>query len=727
MGGFVGALIVIPIVLSCGTVSYQSIGHQYAAAGIAAAFVSAIVCAVIAGLFGGSILHVNSPKTSHAAILSGLIAVIATHHSFTDIYPPDRAPAALMTICFLTILVSGGVQLALGTARLGSVVKFLPYPVLAGFINGFALQIMIGQAHVVFGLDTNAQLRDWLFGHGRILPGALALAAFSAALMLATERWVKIVPSALIGLIGGTSAFLIASRSTDAATFGPLIGELPQGIALAPRFGDIIEFVQSLTFSRHVFPILATGVTLAMVSSIQSLLSVAASERLLGSRHDGNRELMVQGAGNILAALFGGAPSGGSPNVTQTVFANGGRTRIANLTHAVALIALAAGLSQVIAKIPMSVMAAVVITSTASSMDKWTHQLIRGVGSSSAVSRRDYAVDLGIVVLVTALLLSAGALAALGAGMAVTFLIFLSRTNAKMVRRVLRGDSMRSRTSRTRVGTEVLDQHGHRIVVIELEGPMFFGSVEAVSKRLDAEAASADWIVLDCKRVADIDTSGAMAIKRSDEILRKQHKRLFLSYLPQGGKRRAFLNSMGVGRLESEGRIFPDTDSALAQAEDELLRRHGCRVAAEEGISLAPFDAFAGLSELDLAWFSQNLTRRTFSADEVIVRHGDRERSALLLVSGRVAVRTEVHGRDLRLFSYSAGMIFGEMALLTEDPSSVSVIAETHVVAFELSARSFDILLSDRPALAAIILRNLACNLVRRVRLKDTMICQLET
>ena len=153
LGGSVGALVTVPIILSCVVVSYQNIGPSFVTAGISAAFVAAVIPAIVSGLFAGSPLHINTPKTTHAAILSGMMATIATHHSFSDIYAGDTASAALMTICFLTLIVSGITQVLLGASRMGSLVKFIPYPVLAGFINGFALQIILTQIPKLFGLD----------------------------------------------------------------------------------------------------------------------------------------------------------------------------------------------------------------------------------------------------------------------------------------------------------------------------------------------------------------------------------------------------------------------------------------------------------------------------------------------------------------------------------------------------------------------------------------------
>ena len=398
IGGSVGALIAVPIILSCGVVSYQSIGPAFVTAGISAAFVAAVAAAVVSGLFGGAPLHVSSPKTTHAAILSGLIANVAIHHSFSDIYGGERAPAALMTIGFLTLLISGLTQVLLGASRMGALVKFVPYPVLAGFINGFAIQIILAQAPKLIGLDHGNQLLGALSGSIPVNWWSLGFAVLSGGLVLLTGRISKLVPAAIVGLLGGTMAQLIAAKYVAPANLGPVIGTLPAGIPFVLRVDDMLQFVSTKAFSRHAFLIITTGVTLAFVSSIQSLLSISASERLFGIRPSSNRELIVQGAGNLLSALFGGAPSGGSPNVTQTVFANGGRTGVANLAFAATLLGLSYGLSQVIALIPLSVMAGVVVVATAGAMDKWTQQLLVRIGTREEPSgRQDLVTEIVVV------------------------------------------------------------------------------------------------------------------------------------------------------------------------------------------------------------------------------------------------------------------------------------------------------------------------------------------
>lgn len=727
IGGSVGALIAIPIVLSCGIVSYHSLGPAFVTAGISAAFVATVMVALVSGLFGGAPLHLNSPKTTHAAILSGLIANVAIHHSFTDVYSPERAPAALMTVCFLTLLVSGLTQVFLGASRMGALVKFVPYPVLAGFINGFAIQIVLTQAPKLLGLEHESQFFKALLGAIPINWWALGFAVFAGALVLLSERVSKLIPAAIVGLVGGTLAQLLIATKVAGADLGPVIGSLPAGIPFVLHGSDILEFVSTTAFSRHTFQILATGVTLAFVSSIQSLLSISASERLFGVRHNSNRELVIQGAGNMLSALFGGTPSGGSPNVTQTVFANGGRTGAANLAYAATLIGLSYGLSQLIALIPLSVMAGVVVVTTAGAMDKWTQQLLVKIGSSGeASSHRDLAMNLVVVILVAALVVLAGALAALGVGMAAVFMVFLYRSNAQVIRHVHHADHLRSRTERPQAGIAALVEHGRRIAVIELDGPIFFGSAETVARRVEEELSVSDWIVLDLKRVGHFDSSGVMMLKRLDDAALKAHKQLFLSYLPEGGNRRRFLRAIGLTRPEQEGRIFDDTDAALSRAEDELLCQLDCFQDVGDVLPLAKFGACRGMTGDEVMLLANLLQPLQRAGGEVIVREGEANRSLFFLVQGRVSVLSQTKERVLRLANYRAGVAFGEMALLSELPRSANVVAESPVLLLELSTEAFERLNSSQPILGAKLMRNLAIELSFRLRNLNEMVRELE-
>ena len=723
-GGFVGALIVIPIILSCGVVSYQNIGPAYVTAGISAAFVAAVLTAILSGLFGGTPLHINSPKTSHAAILAGLVASVAASHSFAASYSGASAAVALMTVVFITLAISGITQTLLGVSRMGSLVKFIPYPVLAGFINGFALQIILNQVPKTLGLDRQQQLVGALTGAVHVNLWPLTFAVGTGVLMVAMKKRSNRVPPALIALAGGTVLQLLASKVLPSANLGPIIGTLPTGIPFALHLNDMLRFASSNVFARECFPILITGITLAFVSSIQSLLSISATEELFGARHNSNRELTIQGLGNLLSALFGGTPSGGLPNLTQAVYAAGGRTGLANIAYAAALLGLSFGLSHIVGLIPLSVMAGVVIVTTATSMDKWTRQLFLGIGSSNTpASRRDVAMNLTVVVMVTLLVVFASAMVALGVGLAGVFAAFLYRSNTRMVRRVLYGTHFHSRTERPHVSQEALVAHGHEIVVVELDGPIFFGSAETVARFVEGMLPKVRWMILDLKRVSHLDSSGTMMLKRLDEQARTAGKQLFLAHLPVGGNRWRFIRDMGFTRPEVEGRIFDNTDAALTKAEDELLKIVSCVPEITEEVPFRNFEAVKGLGMAEVRQLEALLVRKTYRANEILVRHGAFCQSLLFIAQGRVSVVSETSEKKVRTASYRPGMTIGELTLFAENGCSADVVADTPVVVLELPPQALTTLERDFPGLETRLMRGLAVELSYRLRdLFDTVV-----
>lgn len=717
-GGAMGALVTIPIILSCGVVSYQSIGPSFVAAGIAAAFVSAIVAALVAGALGGPPLHINTPKTSHAAILSSLIAVVATHHSFSDHFSGDAAAQALIVTCLITLFISGLFQAALGVLRLGALVKFVPYPVLAGIINGFALQIIIGQIPNALGIDRLSQLAAWFSGSVPISWWPFAFTFLAGAFVTLGGRISKTIPPALTGLVVGALAYAAASHYVDPRSLGPVIGPLPAGIAVDLRMGDMLDFMSSLAFARHLFPIVATGATLALISSIQSLLSVSASDELFETRHDSNKELMVQGGANMMAALLGGAPTGGSPNATRTVHANGGRQRFANIALALALAATSFGLGDLIAHIPLSVMAGVVIASTAGTMDRWTQQLLLKVGTSSAASRRhDALLNLAVVLLVTELVILYGALAALGVGMTVVLFIFLYRSNSTVVSRVLHADQITSCTERPLGEVRAIAERSDQIAVLELAGPLFFGTTETVFQRVEREAAGARWIILSFKRCPVIDTSGAILLKQLAVLMRKTGKQLLLSDLPRGGQRREYLQSVGADQFERDGAVFDDLDSALSFAENELLGQAGLKAISDSEKSLTQFEILASLSKQEISTLDSMLERLQFSAGDCILREGDSDHGLYFLSSGKVSLYTGASGQPVRLVSYSAGVdaLFGEMSIPAQEMRSAEVRADTDVKVLRLTADGFQALCRSHPAMAIRLMQGMSSELSSRL------------
>jgi SulP family sulfate permease len=720
-GALAGALTVVPIILSCGAVLYESMGSAWVTAGISAAFVAAVLAAIVAALFGGAPLHLNSPKTTHAAILSGLIASVATDPSFGA--GNGSGGAALLLVASTALLVSGIVQTILGASRLGSLVKFVPYPVLAGFINGFAIQIILNQLPRALDIDGPQELLRAFNGTVPVNWWALGFAFLSGGFAILAKKRSGPVPAALIGLFAGTALQMLCLRLVPHEDLGATIGALPPGIPLSLRIADILNFVSSAGFRNHAAVIVATGITIALVSSIQSLLSISSTEHLFGARHNSNRELVVQGAANIASALFGGAPSGGSPNITRIVHASGGRTAFANFAYACILLALSYGLNRIVGLIPLSVMAGVVIVTSAEAMDKWTHQLLIGVGYGGHSSTRwEIYLNLTLVLVVTALVVFVSVLVALGVGFAAALIAFIYRSNAQMIRRIQHATQLRSRTKRSRAALDALGQHGRRIAIVELDGPLFFGSAERVERVVGDELSASDWVLLDLKRISHFDSSGVLMLKRLDELLLRSGRRLFLAPLLAGGRRRKFLAEWGLTKPETDSRVFESTDAALSQAEDELLDKLATQESDEE-IDLAAFPVTQDMNDAERALLLSLATRRSYAAGDVVIGREAPHGGLVLLTRGRLSVLWEKDGKALRTASYRAGMALGEIPLMLERQRLLKLVADTPTVLLELSQEALEHLRATMPGLDAKLMRSLSieigyrlCDLLEMVR-----------
>jgi SulP family sulfate permease len=712
-GALAGALTVVPIILSCGAVLYESMGPAWVTAGISAAFVAAVLAAIVTALLGGTPLHINSPKTTHAAILSGLIASVATDPSFAA--ANARGAAALVLVASTALLVSGIVQALLGASRLGLLVKFVPYPVLAGFINGFAIQIILNQLPRALAIDGPEELGRAFNGTVPVNWWALGMAIVSGGFVILAKKRSGPVPAALIGLFAGTVLQMLCSPLLPHEDLGATIGTLPAGIPLVLRISDILNFVSSAAFLNHAAVILATGITIALVSSIQSLLSISSTEQLFGARHNSNRELVVQGVSNIASALFGGAPSGGSPNITRIVHASGGRTAFANFAYACMLLALSYGLSRIVGLIPLSVMAGVVIVTSAEAMDKWTHQLLLAVSYGGHSSTRwEIFLNLAMVFVVTALVVLTSVLVALAVGFAAALIAFIYRANAQMIRRIQHATQLRSRTERSPASLQALGENGSRIAIVELDGPLFFGSAERVERVVGDELSGSDWVLLDLKRISHFDSSGVLMLKRLDELLVRSGRRLFLAPLLVGGQRRKFLAEWGLTKPEAEFRVFESTDAALSQAEDELLDGLAAQERDEE-LGLAAFPVTQDMNDDERALLMSLATRLSYAEGDVVAGRENPPGGLLLLTRGRLSALWEKDDKALRAASYRAGMALGEVPLMLERQHSLKLVADTPTVLLDLSQRALEHLRATMPALDAKLMRNLSTEIADRL------------
>jgi anti-anti-sigma factor len=278
---------------------------------------------------------------------------------------------------------------------------------------------------------------------------------------------------------------------------------------------------------------------------------------------------------------------------------------------------------------------------------------------------------------------------------------------------------------------ELLAREGRRIAVFELEGPIFFGTAEDLARRVEIAAArdSLSHVILDLKRVSEIDSTGARILVQMHDRLQRAGTRLFISHALDDARKHGVLRGAGAMGATARDGIFGDTDAALERAEDLLLRGLVDGLGADEELSPARLPLLAGLTDDERELLAGLLVRRVFAAGDVVIREGDRDRSLYMTAKGTASARIDLpsEGRSKRLATFSPGTVFGEVALLDKEPRSATVVADEELVCYVLPGERFDTLATARPAIAIHLLTTLGKELSQRLRKATAIISQLES
>ena len=335
---------------------------------------------------------------------------------------------------------------------------------------------------------------------------------------------------------------------------------------------------------------------------------------------------------------------------------------------------------------------------------------------------RSIAVDLLVVALVALVAVFANIVMAVAIGIGVAIVFFILRMSRSIVRRIYTCESVHSRKVRAARDMQILQKHGAEIKVFELEGPVFFGSAEPLSARIDANrGAGTAILILDLKRVTQIDSTGAVFLVQINDRLQRDGKPLLLAHVRDNPVVARELKDLGVTTAVTQSRLFEDTDRAIEYAEDQLLLRYSAGVGAIDEFPFHQLEILSGFDAAELELLKRVLAQRTYVKGDWIFREGDPGNELFLLARGRASVRIHLPGdrRERRLVSFGAGTVFGEMALLDRETRSAGLQADEDVVCYVLPLREFTDLNRDHPAVAIKLLTNLGRELSFRLRRAD--------
>jgi sulfate permease, SulP family len=721
-GGLVSAAVAIPLAMGYGMFALSALGEYYfadgALAGLATAFVVAIICVVL----GDRTTTVYAPRINTTFFLGILIYGLV--HSDSAAIAAGGTPF-ILAIAFAVMLLGGVLEALFGVVKLGTLIKFAPQPVMAGFQNAAAALLFLVQIGNVCGFDHNVPFTDVPQHLAGIRPLSLAIAAITFATMWNAGKFLPRIPPIIVAIALGSALYFLCKLVGLGAYLGPVITSASRptmgftafdyfhGIA---RGGDFLEFMPT---------ILGGALALAIIASIDALLCAKLVTAPGEPRRDGDRLLFRLGAGNVAAACIGGITGGINIGASITNRAFGGRRSLSVLISAAVMFVAGAFLFRWLGQMPRAVLSAVIMVVAIQHFDVWSLRLAGELRKGPISNRYHVALDLAVVIVVAVLSITVNIALAVFVGVAIAIALFVLRMSESVIRRSYRCGAIHSRRSRLAPEQIFLEEAGEAILVMELQGALFFGTGEKMLSAVEAELRHAtSCVILDLRRLTDIDSTGANAVLELKTSLAQQEKE-FLLALADGTAAMERLEHFGVLRSLGAANVLPDIDRAIERAENDLLRAQA--QPHRDEIPLAEAGVFAKLNPADLAAVEPYLQRASYRQNEVIFREGDAGSEVFIVTKGTASAFLQSSRVNIRLGTFAPGTLFGELAILDAGPRSATVIADEDLACFVLTAVNFAALTVKHPDVATRVLAAIGRELSGRLRTANRTIHQLET
>jgi len=742
-GALAGALASIPQTLAFGLIIGGALGGSLSGVGMLVALYGSVLLGLSAVIFGGCPYLVAGPRASTLLIFTALIAQLA--HSAALAHSPDSTSIALILAC-TAVLCSGMLQVFFGAFRLGQLANYVPFPVMSGFVNGSALLIILSQVCPAMGISEQKSLWSFFSHVNEIKPATLLLSLATTASMLLLPRLTKRVPPMPLAFIAGTVVYHLLASFGFADALGGTIPPPPEHYTLRFIGGDALAMLSGPFGSELIPPMLAAALSMSILSSLDTLFATAATDEITMCRSNTGRQLMAEGMGNALAGMFGMAPGSGALARTKAALSGGMKSAAAPVGIALITLVVALVLGPMIGLMSQAVMAGLLIALGIDLIDKWTltrlrRFFFRGDGPVAARS------DMIVVAVVVATALIEDLTTAVGIGVLLSILLFVTQMARNPVRRSYRATALIPRIYGDIVRQRSLEHYGKSIAVLEIEGILFFGTASELESRVEVLANDGIvHVVLDMRRLKHVDATGARALERMSSRLSLQGGMLAVGHVDrerrqtkeriigedkrgQSVSRNIWIKLADFGTISTVGqeRFLSDTDTAVALCEKHLAAISSGVPTSHELVA-AHSPLIRSLDRHMLRRLRGSLTRATYKPGDVVFLQGSAPDGAFFVASGRVEVMIDLPGteRKRKVQSLTSGSVFGEMALIDPHPRSASIIAVQPTRCYYMSSASFERLKHEQSDIAFALLAAAAMIFSERLRATNTMLAEME-
>lgn len=512
LGGLTAAVVALPMALAFGIASE---------AGASAGLWGAILVGFFAALFGGTPSLISEPTGPMTVIITAVILE-------TTASDPENG----LAMAFTVVMLAGLFQIAFGMLKLGRYITMLPYNVISGFMTGIGVILIFMQMAPFLGQETPSGgvigvIKDLpnLVVNASLWETALGLLTI-AILFLYPKSLKKVMPPQLVALVVGTVVSLTLLRNIDIrtiATIGKITPGLPQ--------------LQMPTFnSENLRLIFVNAMVLAMVGSIDCLLTCLVSDSLTRTEHKSNKELIAQGVANLITGLFGGIAGSGATTATVVNIQAGGRTALSGISRALILLVVVLWAAPLTSGIPLAVLAGIVLKVGVDIIDWGFLQRVHKISWKAA----------GIVYSVVLLTVFVDLMVAVVVGVFIANILTIARLDelqSQSVKAITTGDDQIVLNQEEK---EVLDAANGRVLLFHLNGPMIFGVAKAISREHNA-IANYDVLIVDLSEVPVLGVTSALAIENAIEEATEATREVVL--IGANKKVKSRLEKLGIGKI----------------------------------------------------------------------------------------------------------------------------------------------------------------------------------
>ncbi len=493
---------------------------------------TAIIAGFFISLLGGSRVQIGGPSATFMVVVYGVVASYGTEG------------------LLITTILAGIILILFGLLKLGSMIKYIPYPITVGFTSGIAVTIFSSQIKDFFGMDIGSVptefIDKWIFYFESMDKAQLLPFLIGALALIILIVWPKInrkIPGSLIAIV--VTTLLVTLLKLDVQTIGSQYADLSSSFPTPS--------IPTFTWKK-VQVLLSPAFTIAFLCSIESLLSAVVSDGMIGSKHRSNMELVAEGVANIASGLFGGMPATGAIARTVANIKNGGRTPIAGIVHALTLLFILLFLMPLVKLIPLATLAAILIM-VSYNMSEW-----RMFKKLLSAPKSDVIVLLATFFLTVLFDLTL----AISVGMVLSSFLFMKRmtdvTDVYGVDKEMNDDSDELQL----LDDEIKEVLSEEILIYEINGPFFFGAAEKFLDSIQSLQGPSKVLIIRLRNVPVIDATAVHALDLLYDNCLKSNTVLILSEI--ANKPYEVIKRVGLVNQIGEDQVCRHLDEAIAKA-----------------------------------------------------------------------------------------------------------------------------------------------------------------